>query len=202
MTSRLLCVLTLAAIAIAIFTSHAVSQDPSPDAMAEMMKKMKAVTSPNERHKELERFLGTWDVEAKMVMPGMPPQASKCTAEIKWLIPGRWLGEELKGTLMGSPYHSFWIHGYDVYAKNYVTCGVNNMDTSMITLKGTVVDPTNKMVVQYGKLDEYTTGELNKPIKSVMKIVDKDHHTLEVYDLGIGEHGAVVLEFNYSRKKS
>ena len=164
MNSRLLCVLSLVSVAVAVFTSHALSQDQTPEAMAEMMKKMKALTTPNERHKELEQFLGTWDVEVKLVMPGMPPKTTKCTAEYKWIIPGRWLGGELKGTLMG-PYHSYWIHGYDVYAKNSVTVGVNNMDTSMITLKGTVVDPTNKVVVQYGKLDEYTTGELNKPIR-------------------------------------
>ena len=58
MNSRLLCVLSLVSVAVAVFTSHALSQDQTPEAMAEMMKKMKALTTPNERHIAASRAEG------------------------------------------------------------------------------------------------------------------------------------------------
>jgi hypothetical protein len=64
-----------------------------------------------------------------------------------------------------------------------------------------VVDPTGKVRVTYGTLDEYLTGEHDKAVKYVMRTLSPDSHVLEVWDLGIGENGAVVLHFTFTRRK-
>ena len=172
------------------------------DAMMAMMQDaMKAASSLGEHHEALATFVGDWDVEIALVMPGMPAQTSAGTATYSWLIPGRWLGQHVTGTMMGMPYQGFSIHGFDGYAKNHVVASMNSMDTALIVARGVVVDPTGKTTAAYGTLDEYTTGELGKPIKVVTKVKDADHHVIEVWDLGIGESGAKVLEFRYKRKK-
>lgn len=169
--------------------------------MAQMQEAMKKATSLGEHHQALGELIGDWDVEIALVMPGVPSQSSKGSASYSWLIEGRWLGQKVKGTMMGMPYEGFSVIGYDGYAKNHVVASVSSMDTAMNVARGVVVDPEHKVTAVYGTLDEYTTGELAKPFKVITRIIDKDRHVVEVWDLGIGEAGAKVLEFRYRRDK-
>jgi len=48
---------------------------------------------------------GSWEFETKMWMegPGAPPALSKGTAEMKMIMGGRFLRQDLKGEMMGMP---------------------------------------------------------------------------------------------------
>jgi hypothetical protein len=177
-------------------TAQTPAQDP---AMQEMLAKMKAVATPGPHHKALGKYLGVWNVELALVMPGAPAQRSKGTATYQWIIDGRWMSQRISGQLMGMPYESFSILGFDNYAKNHVAVTVSNADTAMIMSRGLVVDPTNKVSAVYGTLDEYTTGELHKPFKTVVREISDTRHVMEIWDLGIGDAGAKVLEFTFTR---
>ena len=166
----------------------------------EMQAKMKAVAALGDHHKSLAKYLGTWSVEMGIVMPGVPSQKSTGTATYQWAIDGRWLSQRITGQLMGRPYESFAIIGFDNYAKNHVVVAVTNADTAMTMARGLVVDPTNKVTAVYGTLDEYTTGELHKPFKTVMRTISDTRHVMEVWDLGIGDAGAKVVEFIFTKK--
>lgn len=166
-----------------------------------MQERMKAATSTNEHHEQLSYFLGDWDVEIELVMPGAPSQKSSASAKTEWVIEGRWLGEKLDGTMFGSPYQSFALRGFDSYAKNHVSATVQTMDSSLNVARGVVVDPEGKVTAMYGTLDEYITDELGKPFKAVTRKQDADRFTLEIWDLGIGADGAKVLEFRYKRRR-
>jgi hypothetical protein len=177
-------------------------QTQSQQAQAqEMLARMKAVATPGPHHEALARYLGTWDVEIAMVMPGAPAERSKGTAVYQWAIEGRWLSQKITGQLMGMPYESFSLMGFDNYAKNHITVSVSSLDTAMNMARGLVVDPTHKITAMYGTLDEYTTAELHKPYKVILRYVTDARHVMEVWDLGIGEAGAKVLEFTYSRRR-
>jgi hypothetical protein len=173
-----------------------------PEAMKKMMEMQKKLASPGEHHKAMERFVGTWDVEIRIfAMPGEAPMVTKATAEYAWLMPGLWLSQRVKGTMMGEPYEGFGIDGFDNYKKNYVSCYVQSNTSAMVHTQGIVVDPAGKVQVSYGTIDEWMTGEHDKPIKTVTRIVDADHHVVEIHDLGIGESGAAVITFSYARRK-
>ena len=45
-------------------------------------------------------------------------------------------------------------------------------------------------------------GDYNHPSRTVVKKTGDDGFVLEVWDLGIGEHGEQVMEMTYTRKKS
>ena len=191
----------MAACLTALSTTASARQAPGQDAaMKEMMARMKAVATPGPHHKALARYLGSWTVDIAMVMPGAPSQKSSATAVYQWAIDGRWLTQRITGQLMGTPYESFAIMGFDNYAKNHVVVAVSTMDTAMTMARGLVVDPANKVTAVYGTLDEYTTGELHKPFKTVMRTVSDTRHVMEIWDLGIGDAGAKVLEFTFNRK--
>ena len=68
-------------------TAQAPSQETS---MQDMMERMKEAAEGGARHEALSAFVGRWDVEIAMVMPGAPPQRSKATAQYGWIIDGRW----------------------------------------------------------------------------------------------------------------
>lgn len=194
---------TVAALIAALAGGRMTSeQAPSqPVTMKEVQARMKEVATPGPHHKALARYVGTWDVEVAMVMPGAPTERSKGTAVYGWAIEGRWLTQRITAPFMGSRYEGFALIGFDNYAKNHVAVAVSSMDTAMIMTRGLVVDPTNKVRALYGTLDEYTTGELHKPLKVVLREESETRHVMEIWDLGIGDAGAKVLEYTFTRTK-
>lgn len=184
----------------ALLAAASAAQDGAEE-IAMLQEKSREATGLTEHHEALGDFVGRWDVTISLVMPGVPEQSWQGTAEVRWLIEGRWLLEELEGELFGRPYQSAYIRGFDTYAKNHVVATVSSADTSLLVGRAPVVDPTGEIVAFYGTLDEYTTDELNKPFRSVIRRIDADRHVLEVWDLAIGAEGAKVLQFSYSRRR-
>jgi hypothetical protein len=176
------------------------SDDPKKAAadMAAMMEKAKRFTQPGERHKALERFLGKWNIETRIVMAGNAGQAEKGTAEFSWLMAGRWLKSEWKGSMMGMPMEGFMILGYDNFKQSYVSTMVTNLDTAMGHAEGDM-DPSQSALLSYGTIDEYLTGEHDKMVKYVWRFLSKDRMVLEVHDLPIGEKNTMVVEVAYTR---
>ena len=170
-----------------------------PGVTPEMMK----LISPNEHHKALEYFVGEWDVEMKLTMeiPGMAPmEPTTSSATYKWAIPGRWLQQEVKGVLMGQPFHGTGFHGYDPATKSHITAWVSNADCQLTLTTGATVDPSGKVQAQYGRMNEWMTAEFNKPLKVLTTKVDDDKFTMAIWDLGIGGAGQEVFVWTYTRK--
>lgn len=167
---------------------------PSEAQMMELWKKW-AVT--DEHHKELAWYVGAWDAEVR----GAGPGPVKGTAEFKWIIEGRWLAHEMKSELFGMPYHGYGIMGFDRFKKKWVQSWVSNMDTAMLRFEGVIVDPTGKVKSLYCEMDEYLTGEHDKPARGVYKKVDEDSFIYELWDMAMGPDGGKVLEIAYKRRK-
>jgi hypothetical protein len=129
---------------------------------------------------------------------GLAP--AKGTAEIGWLMEGRWLQMDVKSVLFGQPFRKFSIMGYDNFKKSFVTTTVSTFDTAMIQVEGDL-DQHGTSLVSYGVLDEYLTGEINKPIKVAWRFKSDDQLVMEVHDFGIGETNTKVFEIVYNRKK-
>ena len=179
-----------------------ISANPADHDMATMMKRWQDSCTPNENHSKLAAFVGTWDTTHSMWMgPGAEPSTSKGTSEIRWLEPNRWLIEESKGEMMGMPIRSTVIQGYDSYKRKYVSTFVNSMTTQLLTAEGNF-DQGGKNLISYGLMDEPMTGEHDKCVRYVCRLVDADKFVFEVHDLAIGETNTKVVEIVYTRKKS
>lgn len=176
-------------------------QQPSGDALAEMMAKAQKYTQPGEHHKKLERFVGEWDMEMRITMQGAPGTATQGTSSIKWLMPGRWLQMQGTGSMMGLPLNTITLLGYDNFKQSYVTTSISSIDTAMNRSEGDFT-PDDKALVVYGTLDEYLTGEHDKMVKTVYRFISEDELNIEVYDLPIGEVNNQVLEFKMTRKQT
>lgn len=180
--------------------SPAAAQEPEDTAAVRMRERVRAATTPGERHEVLNHFVGDWDVELTLAVPGVPEQRASGRATYEWLIPGRWIALRLTDELLGEPHVSFAIIGYDNFAKSYIIAGVSSFDTALNVSRGPVVDPEGRVIVTYGRQDDYTTGVLHKPYKIVTRIIDEDYHVVETWDMGMGAEGARVLEYRYTRR--
>jgi hypothetical protein len=174
---------------------------PKPAAadMAAMMEKAKKFTEPSKHHKLMEKFLGKWNTETRIFMGTQATPAEKGTAESSWLMDGRWLKSESKGTMMGAPFTSVSILGYDNFKQSYVNTTVTTADTAMVRVEGDL-DPGGKALLMYGTLDEYLTGEHDKMVKTVFRFLSADKIVMEIHDLPIGEQNTKVVEVIYTRK--
>lgn len=195
-------IVTASLLALALGLPALAEQAPKPQQvdMAEMMQRAKQFTQPGENHKLLARFLGTWDTELRITMPGAQAPADKGSATFSWLMEGRWLKMESQGTMMGMPSQTFMILGYDNFKMSYVTTSVSSVDTALTTSEGDLT-PDGKSLVAYGTLDEYLTGEHDKMVKYAWRFLSDDEMALEVHDLPIGEHNTKVVEIRFKRRK-
>ncbi len=186
------------------FTSvPAQEEEPKMDTnqmMAEMMAKAAKYTKPGEAHKLLEKMLGSWETDTRITMPGSPDTGEKGKAEISWMMPGRWIKNESSGTFLGQPAQSISIMGYDNFKQSYVATTVSSVDTAMNRVEGDM-DPGGKVLLLYGTIDEYLTGEHDKMIKVVYRFLSDDEFLMELHDLPIGENNTKVVEIRYTRAK-
>ena len=186
-----------------ILGGAATAQDTPPASppqvdMAEMMARARQYTTPGPHHEVLKRFLGDWDTELRVTMPGINRKPDKGTARITWLMDGYWIQCLGEGTLMGRPTTTFTILGYDNFKQSYRMMTVSTADTAMLVSEGDM-DPGGKALLTYGTLDEYLTGEHDKMVKYIWRFLSDDEMVLEIYDLPIGEKNNQVLELRYRR---
>ena len=190
---------TLAAALLAAgvwLTCGAWVQDGKP--LPDGMKRWQEACTPGPAHKELARFIGTWDTETAFTGMG-DDQKSKGTAEWRWLFDGRWIQQTWSGSMMGQPVQGQMTLGYDNFKQKYVGSSVNTLETTMQSYAGNF-DQSHTALISYGKMDEPMTGEVDKPVKFVWRFEGKDKMTLEVHDLAIGETNTKVVTIVYTRR--
>jgi hypothetical protein len=173
-------------------------QDPQAKAMRDMMAKATQFTQPGKNHAQLERFLGKWSTELRFTMMGKQSPPERGTAEVSWVMPGRWLKLETSGSMMGIKAQTFQLLGYDNFKQSFVMTAINSVDTAMTHAEGDM-DPGGKAMLLYGTLDEYLTGEHDKMVKYVWRFPSDDQMVLEIHDLPIGEQNTKVMEFHFTR---
>ena len=173
---------------------------PAAPSQDEMMKAWMAQATPGAAHKSLEAAVGSWDVKTKMWMaPGAPPTESAGTSENKMILGGRFLEQHYEGTAMGQPFSGMGLTGYDNYKKKIVATWVDSMSTSIMTMQGSW-DKANKVLTSYGTMDDVVAKKPLK-MKSVVTIVDADHHTYDSWHALPDGKWAQDLHIEYTRKK-
>jgi hypothetical protein len=173
----------------------------------EMMKQMMELSKLNENHKLLADLDGNWTYTIKFWMnpdPNAKPEESKGTAVRKSIMNGRFSTLDVTGKMeMPGPdgkkkemtFVGHGIEGYDNVKKKFVGSWIDNMGTGIMLSEGSY-DPTTKTFT-YTSEFEAVPG-MKRQIREVIKVTDKDHHTLEWYENHGGQE-VKTMEINYSR---
>ncbi|RJP78106.1 MAG: DUF1579 domain-containing protein [Candidatus Zixiibacteriota bacterium] len=188
-----------ALLVLTVLVSGALAQEGAPS-QEEMEAKWEKYATPGESHQLLDQFTGQWDLVMRWWMdPSAPPSEEKATADVQWILGDRFLREDVSGTMMGQPFQGFHTIGYDNFKEKYLFSWIDNTSTGMTTGEGTY-DPAKKEITYTGVMDDYMTGERNKPIRYVTRIVDRDKRVFEFHDQSRGEQSKMG-EIIYTRRK-
>jgi hypothetical protein len=166
-----------------------------PQAMMEVYTKLAA---PGEQHKQLASLAGSWTTKTKEWMePNKPPVESTGSAEMKILLDGRFLQQELTGQMMGQPFSGIEITAYDNLLKRYVTSWMSTMGTGIFTMEGTA-STDGKTITLKGQHAEPGGGYMKH--RAIWKIVDSNTQTFDMYGAHPGEKEWKMMEMTYTRK--
>lgn len=206
MNTRLLTTgLVVAALVAALGTALAQEKSPpspTPEQTQQAMEAWLKLAVPGEHHKKLEPLVGSWETTVKLWMggPGGEASTSKGTAETKWILGGRFVQETYHGEMMGRPFEGFSLTGYDNFRNVYMSVWADSMGTTMINTVGTVDHETGKVFRFYGQMDEPGLQIVGRTFKIVTRVIDRDAHVMEMYDLHVADDYK-VMEVTYHRKK-
>jgi hypothetical protein len=156
-------------------------QPPMTPEMQAMMQKCMEAGTPGENHKLLEKKVGTWNGVVKMWMtPDVPePEQSNCTANVKWIMDGRYLSENVEGDFGGQTFLGSSWSGYDNVAKKFFWVWIDNMSTGKMDATGTF-NPGTKTFTYTSGWSCPMTGK-HQTGRSVEKWIDNDHMVMEMY---------------------
>ena len=164
------------------------------------MEKWAELAKPGPAHKALDPHVGKWTVKVKHMMePGAPAVESDATSEVKWIMDGRYLQEEVNGSFMGQPFKGIGICGYDNLKQKYVSSWIDNMNTGIATSEGTQ-DAASKTFNYTTECPDPMTGKYSKG-RTVQKWTDNDHYTMQMFGPGPDGKEMMHMELNATRAK-
>ena len=139
---------------------------------------------PGESHKLMEPIIGEWEETVVMwFAPEAPPVTMEATMSAEWILDGRWVWSEHRGSMMGRPFHGIGLDGYDSYREEYVSIWMDNMSTAPMISRGTH-DPATNEVTLMASVDDFMTGREDVPVRSVTHWTDSDTFVFEMYVAG------------------
>ena len=173
---------------------------PSEEERAKMMEVWTKLATPGANHKLLEPFVGSFNVKTVMwEYPGAPAQESTGTSEHAWVLGGRFIQQTFHGQFMGQPFEGIGYTGYDNYKKKFISSWMDTMGTMMMISSGTA-DATGKLINFTAEFDDAMTGK-KMTVREVIRVVDWDTHSMEMYMPGPDGKEYKNLEITYTRKK-
>jgi hypothetical protein len=172
---------------------------------AQMMAAMMELAKPGENHKILEATTGSWTYKVKWWMrPDAPPVESAGTTTTRSVMDGRYFISEHTGKMsmpgpdgkiMDANFQGMATEGYDNTTKKFVASWIDNMGTGIMMMEGTY-DPATKALTYLGEEKPMPGMKFN--VRQVVKYTDKDHHTIEFYEVHGGKE-TKTMEIEYTR---
>lgn len=156
--------------------------DPDPK-----MEAFIKASTPGTEHQLLKQYVGKWNHTMSWWMsPDAKPEISQGTSEIKSILGGRFIEQNVSGTSMGQPYEGMGITGYDNVNKHFSTMWIDNMSTGTMSGKATL-DKGKNALVDKGEFSCPLDPSGTKSYRSVWSLPKGDSFTYEMY--GAGEDG-------------
>jgi len=193
LTLMSLCIVLAASVVMA--KGKKAEKPMDPQARMEVYTKLAA---PGEQHKQLASLAGSWTTKTKEWMePNKPPVESTGSAEMKMLLDGRFLQQELTGQIMGQPFSGIEITAYDNLLKRYVTSWMSTMSTGIFMMEGTA-STDGKTITLKGQHAEPGGGYMKH--RAIWKIMDSNTQTFDMYGTHPGGKEWKMMETTYTRK--
>lgn len=159
-----------------------------------------APPGPGAQHKKLDPFVGTFRAEVKLWMGPGDPMVMTGTMTNTWILGGRYLQQDYKGDPHDGPFPAFEGRGYWGYndaANRYEGFWIDNASNIMMTERGTLGSDDRTWTMS----GEYTSPMDGSTVqkRSVIRLKDKDHHSMESFAVGPDAKESKSMEITYVR---
>jgi hypothetical protein len=177
MKTRTLAVVMILGLALA---AAARAQESEQDFEKMMQEYMEKYALPGEHHNHLEMLAGTWTTVSRFwPAPDAPVQETVGKGEHRMVLGGRFLETSYEGEFSGMPFSGQGMAGYDRYQNKYVETWGDTMGTMILISEGQC-DGEGKVRTMVADFDDPMTQRRVR-MRSVYRIQDADHYTLEMY---------------------
>ena len=198
-TIQTLRVLTLAG-ALAIACAAPAAEDSKQPAMSKdqkaMMDAMQRAGEVRPEHKQLEAFVGDWNVTTSMFMdPKAPPQKSEGKAHNEIIFGGRYLKVNFQGTYEGQTFNGEGYMGFDNTSGKFFNTWIDSMSTNFSLSWGSY-DAATKSYTFRSEMDNPVKPGTKFPVRSVIHVVDATHYTFDWYETHGGKE-ARMMQIEY-----
>lgn len=192
---------TLTGICVLLATSSVMAEDKNAAKPVDQhaMKAYEKLATPGDQHRQLSSLAGIWTIKTKeWSEPDKAPVDTTGSAEIKTLLDGRYLQQEVTGQMMGKPFTGIQITAYDNLLKRYVTNWMSTMGTGIFTMEGAQA-ADGKTITLEGQHAEPGGGIMKH--RAIWTIVDNNTQTFDMYGAHQGGKEWKMLEMTYTRKQ-
>lgn len=167
--------------------------------MQEMMEVYKKLGTPGAPHKTIASMAGSWTTKIRSWMkPEKPPVESTGTSEHKMILDGRFLQQEFRGQMMGTPFNGIGFMGYDNHTGKYVSTWMDSMGTAILLFEGTASED-GRTITQEAHYDDPIQGPM--VYRAVTKLVDDNTFEFEMYGTDKTGKEEKMMEIAYIRKQ-
>jgi hypothetical protein len=146
-----------------------------------------ALAQPGEEHARLAKLVGDWNVSGVFHMPGQPDSKGDSTATFKAILGGRYIQQNVAGSMMGMPFEGQGVFGYDNGEKKYVSSWLDTWGTGMMNGTGTETEK--------GKIWVFQSVTAHGPTEETLTMVSDKEFT---FHMKVG--GNPAMELTYKRK--
>ncbi len=192
-----LCALSFA---LLIAVPLAAQETKAPEMTAEqqaMMEAWQKAATPGAQHAQLvEQFVGRWDTMQTMWMDETTPPSTETGKAVGTVVlGGRQVRTDYSGQFMGQPFEGVGLGGYDNVTGKYVNHWMDNMSTGVYRSEGEY-DAATRTYTYRGQMPDPMKPATSVPVREVVRIVDQDHHVMEMYETRDGkERKTFQIEF-------
>ncbi|HEU4472207.1 MAG TPA: DUF1579 domain-containing protein [Flavisolibacter sp.] len=156
--------------------------------------------TPGKEHEMMSKWNGSWTSETTWWMaPGAPPSTSIMTTTNTMLLGGRYQQSVHKGSFDKQPFEGIGTLAYDKTRKVFVSTWIDNMGTGIMEGEGTWDEATKSINIRGKMTDAGYSKEM--PFREVFRIVDEDHHVMEMYATDRSGKEFKNMEIKFTRKK-
>jgi Protein of unknown function (DUF1579) len=197
---RIVCTVIALAMLASIAAMAADEKKPAvPAAQQQAAQDAMKLVMPGEHHAHMKKLVGEFDYTIKMFMPGMAPQEFTGHRSAKMIMGDRYLDESYTGTFMGMPFEGHGTMAYDNVQKKYLSTWIDNMGTGIMFGSG-MCEANGTVWNMNADMADPMSGQMVKT-RSVTKLVDADHMTMEMYGPGTDGKEMKSMEISATRSK-
>jgi hypothetical protein len=164
-----------------------------------MMEKYMKAAAPGPEHQKLAKLAGKWKlVVTAWMAPGGPAQKSDGTAEFTSLLGGRYLQQEVHGSMADQPFEGRGLEGYDNVTKERFGTWIDSMSTGLMVSRGKCAPDAKKCTFK-GTMPDAVAGK-NVSITEIVTYTDDNHFTFEMHGPGPDGKSFKMMEIAYARQ--